>query len=231
VKKISSIASRLTLREKVADFLRDEICANRLKAGEKITETVFSRYLGVSRTPIREAFYQLEAEGFLTIKPHQGVKVAQFRIEDIINYYEVRKVLEGYAARQTAMLATSKEIGQLKQLNRRFLHLAKNGCHQGMNLVQAHDNFHIHIVRLGGNPRMLEIYKNLGQRCRRYRFMASVKIDIEEISRDHDMIIAALKRGNANAAEKAVHINAERGLRALLKTRPCQLNDMAGLTA
>ena len=231
MKTPTPIPDKFTLREKVAEFLRHEISAGKLKSGEKITEIALSKRLGISRTPIREAFYKLEAEGFLTIKPRQGVKVAEFNTDDIINYYEVRKVLEGYAARQAATLITANEINQLKRLNRRYLRMSKSGRRQTMALINAHDNFHIHIVKFGNNPRMLDIYNNLGQRCLRYRFMASSKIDVEEINRDHTMIIEALKRGNADTAEKAVHINAERGLQALLKTFPYQIINAVGFNA
>ncbi len=222
------IPGNSTLREKVAEFLRREISSNRLEPGKRLTEKSLGKYLGVSRTPIREAFYNLEAEGFLTIKPRQGVRVAEFDTDDIVNYYEIRKVLEGYAARQAAAQITAEEINLLKRLNRRYLRMSKDGRRQSMALVRVHDSFHIHVVKFSNNPRMLDIYNNLGQRCLRYRFMAASKIDVEEIGRDHTMIIEALRRGNADAAEKAVHINAERGLRALLKTFPYQIDNAVG---
>ena len=63
-KVLSAPVERLTLREKVVKYLHNEIFHHRLQPGEKITEIDLSKHLGISRTPIREAFYQLEAEDF-----------------------------------------------------------------------------------------------------------------------------------------------------------------------
>ena len=74
-------------------------------------------------TPIREAFYQLEAEGLLVVEPRKGVSVAELKPGDINYYYEIRKVLEGCAAR----CVSGREIMQLKRLNRRYLWLVQSG--------------------------------------------------------------------------------------------------------
>lgn len=89
-----------------------------------------------------------------------------------------------------------------------------------MGIVLAHNKFHEHIVKLGKNPRMLEIYTDLGQRCLRFRFMATAIIDIDDIRRDHNEIIEALEKGDGPEAEEAVRKNADRGLTALLEALP-----------
>ena len=228
---LSVPVEKLTLREKVVDYLHQEIIHHRLQPGEKITEIGLSKRLGISRTPIREAFYQLEAEGFLVIEPRKGVKVAALKPGDISNYYEIRKVLEGYAARCAAPSISGNEIMQLKRFNRRFLRLVKTGRSSGMGIVRAHNKFHEHIVKLGKNPRMLEIYADLGQRCLRFRFMATAIIDIDDIRRDHEEIIATLEKGDGPGAEEAVRKNADRGLKALLEALPAHINKMIGIAA
>ncbi|MEA1922894.1 MAG: GntR family transcriptional regulator [Pseudomonadota bacterium] len=230
-KTVSSQVERLTLREKVVAYLHNEIVHHKLKPGEKITEIGLSRQLSISRTPIREAFYQLEAEGFLVVEPRKGVSVAELNAGDINNYYEIRKVLEGYAARCAAPSVSGLEIMQLKRLNRRYLRLVQTGRSSGMGIVRAHNKFHEQIVKLGKNPRMLEIYTDLGQRCLRFRFMATAIINIDYIRRDHDEIIAALEKGDGPGAEEAVRENADRGLNALLEALPSHIAKKIGLAA
>ena len=230
-KVLSVPIERLTLREKVVAYLHDEIIHHKLQPGEKITEIGLSKLLGISRTPVREAFYQLEAEGFLVVEPREGVSVASLEPGDINNYYEIRKVLEGYAARCAAPSVSGHEIMQLKRFNRRYLRLVQTGRSSGMGIVRAHNKFHEHIVRLGNNPRMLEIYTDLGQRCLRFRFMATAIIDIDDIRRDHDEIIAALEKGDGPEAEEAVRKNADRGLQALLEALPAHIAKKIGLAA
>jgi len=230
-KILSASVERLTLREKVVAYLQNEIFHHKLKPGEKITEVGLSKRLGISRTPIREAFYQLEAEGLLVVEPRKGVSVAEIKPGGINNYYEIRKVLEGYAARCAAPSVSGREIMQLKRFNRRYLRLVQSGRSSGMGIVLAHNKFHEHIVKLGNNPRMLEIYTDLGQRCLRFRFMATAIIAIDDIRRDHDEIIAALEKGDGPGAEEAVHKNADRGLKALLEALPIHIAKKLGLAA
>jgi DNA-binding GntR family transcriptional regulator len=232
MKKISATSIKNhTLREKVVAYLHNEIFHHRLEPGEKITGIGLSKRLGISRTPIREAFYQLEAEGLLHIESRKGVSVAKLKPGDVKHYYEIRKVLEGYAARCAAQWISGHEIMQLKELNQRYLHLVQIGRCSGMDMVKAHNKFHEKIVTLGRNPRILEIYSELGQRCLRFRFMATSIIDINDVYRDHNEIITALEKGNGAGAEAAVRKNADRGLKALFEAMPSHIARKLGLVA
>jgi DNA-binding GntR family transcriptional regulator len=230
-KTLSVPVENFTLREKVAEYLRNKIIHHKLQPGEKITGISLSKQLGISRTPIREAFYQLEAEGFLVSEPRKGIKVATLNAGDINYYYEIRKVLEGYAARCATSFVSDYEIVQLKKYNHRYLHLVQNEKSSAMNIVRAHNKFHEYIVKLGKNPRLFEIYADLGQRCLRLRFMATAVIDIDDIRQDHDEIIAALEKGNGPGAEEAVRKNADRGLKALFEALPIHIARKLGVAA
>ncbi|MBN2705295.1 MAG: GntR family transcriptional regulator [Deltaproteobacteria bacterium] len=228
---LSIPVEKLTLREKVVAFLRGEIIHQRLQPGEKLTEHGLSRKLKISRTPIREAFYQLEAEGFLTIEPRKGVRVADLRVSDIRNYYEIRKIMEGFAAREAARSVSFEQIKRLKSYNRRLLRLLVSGRASGLGIVKAHNNFHEYIVRLGSNEKMHEIYADLGTRCLRFRFMTTAFIEIDDIRRDHEEIIRALEQGDGSAAEAAVRKNADRGLETLLASLPARFFSQSGFAA
>lgn len=215
------LVERMTLREKVVSYLRNAIANQRLLPGEKLTEHGLSRRLKISRTPIREAFYQLEAEGFLVIEPRRGVRVAGLDLEDVQNYYEIRKVMEGFSARVAARLVTGGQIARLKAYHRRLLRLlAANHHASSLGIVKAHNNFHEYIVKLGGNQKMYKMYCDLGLRCLRFRFMTLALIEIDDLRRDHQAIITALEQGDEGAAEKAVRINADRGMEQLLTALP-----------
>ena len=68
----NSIAEHQPLPDKIANFVREAIIVGKLRPGEKISEAKLADELHISRTPIREAFRQLESEGFLTIIPRKG---------------------------------------------------------------------------------------------------------------------------------------------------------------
>ena len=76
-----------TLREAIADQLREAILQGTLKAGEKISEPELAAKFGISRTPIREAFRQLDSEGFLQVTPRKGARIAPITEKDVAEFY------------------------------------------------------------------------------------------------------------------------------------------------
>jgi DNA-binding GntR family transcriptional regulator len=93
------------------------------KPGERLTEENLASELSLSRTPIREAIKRLETEGLIT-PLKRGVMVTKFSKEDIRQIYDLRAVLEGYAASQAAIYRSERDIQQLKLANQPFAQLA-----------------------------------------------------------------------------------------------------------
>ena len=88
------VEKHLTLREKILETIRDAIIAGALKPGEKVAEPELAERFGISRTPIREAFRQLESEGYLTVIPRKGAVVASFSPRDVEEFYAIKSILE-----------------------------------------------------------------------------------------------------------------------------------------
>jgi DNA-binding GntR family transcriptional regulator len=86
-----------SLKEQVYEYLREELHKGRLLPGAVINMDETSRKLGVSKTPLRDALLQLEAESFVTILPRRGVVVKTLTLEDIKSYYEIIGSLESTA--------------------------------------------------------------------------------------------------------------------------------------
>ena len=82
--------------------LRNDILGGRFQPGERLTELALCDDLGISRTPLRQAFEQLISEGLLTRNESGGCLVSSFSIDDIIDAIEIRGVLEGTAVRLAA---------------------------------------------------------------------------------------------------------------------------------
>lgn len=87
----------ITLRDQVVERLREAICDQRLPQGSRLVERHLCEMLGVSRTLVREALRQLEAEGFVVSTPHRGLSVAALDATTVRSIYEVRAVLEALA--------------------------------------------------------------------------------------------------------------------------------------
>jgi DNA-binding GntR family transcriptional regulator len=215
-KNISEIiASHRTLREKVAELLREAIIQQKIKPGERVTELEIASRYGLSRTPIREAFRQLESEGFLNIIPRKGAIVAELDAKDIKDFYEIKAVLEGYAARIAAERITDVEINQLERLSQKMKdHAAKMDV---AGLTKDHNEFHNLILEICGNQKITTVVSNLVQQFLRFRFFVSSSSSLNKMHADHDRIIAAFKARDGEMAEKYVIANAKLGEEVLLK--------------
>jgi len=215
-KNISEIiASHRTLREKVAELLREAIIQQKIKPGERITELEIASRYGLSRTPIREAFRQLESEGFLKIIPRKGAIVAELNEKDIQDFYEIKAVLEGYAARIAATRITDAEITQLERLNRKMKEYAAKMDVAG--LTKNHNEFHHFILEVCGNHKITTVVSNLVQQFMRFRFFVSSSSSLNKIHADHDKIIEAFKDHDGAMAEKYMIANARLGEKVLIK--------------
>ena len=116
-----------TLREKILEMIRDAILKGTMKPGERVSEPELAERFGISRTPIREAFRQLESEGYLEVIPRKGAVVASLSERDIEEFYAIKILLEGFAAKMAAEKLTEKDIDRLESINERLKKVAADG--------------------------------------------------------------------------------------------------------
>lgn len=91
--------SKISARERVYSYLKSAILSGKLHPGEKLTEEYLAETLGLSRTPVREAFHKLEAEGLIKPRKKRGFIVAKDSKEEVEELFELRSILEGYTLR------------------------------------------------------------------------------------------------------------------------------------
>lgn len=101
------------VRELVAQSLRQAIAEGRLPAGQRLREPDLCRLTGASRTSVREALRQLEADGLVQTQPYKGVQVTVVTPKEAASIYAVREVLEGLAGRLFAQRASEAQIDSL----------------------------------------------------------------------------------------------------------------------
>jgi DNA-binding GntR family transcriptional regulator len=211
-----SMEKHLTLREKILEHIRDAIISGSLKAGSKVSEPELADRYGISRTPIREAFRQLESEGYLTVIPRRGAVVSEFSQKDVEDFYAIKSILEGYAAREACNKLTGKELDKLQANNVRLSELADQNDIK--TFFKVHNDFHDMFIKAADNERLRELITGVETRFQRLRFMSlslpgRMKISIQE----HGKIIEAFRRKDAETAEMLVRKNAEYGGRVLLE--------------
>lgn len=102
--------------EAAYDLLRTAIMDGVLRPGQRLREIDVSDWLGMSRTPVREAFRRLERDGLITFVPHKGMTVTVLDHSAVMELYRMREVLEGTAASLAAQHATEAEIAVLRDM-------------------------------------------------------------------------------------------------------------------
>jgi len=205
----------LTLREKILENIRDAIIAGSLKAGSRVSEPELAERYGISRTPIREAFRQLESEGYLSVIPRRGAVVREFNQKDVEEFYAIKSILEGYAARRACEKLTEKELDRLQAINKRLSELA--GSNDIKTFFRVHSDFHDLFIKAADNEKLRDLITSLVTRFQRLRLMSlsmpnRMKVSVQE----HDKIIEAFRKKDASAAEKLVSKNAEFGGKVLM---------------
>lgn len=206
----------LTLRERIVDFIKDAIVSGRLKPGERVPEQEIAENFGISRTPIREAFRQLESEGFITVTPRKGAVVSPITDRDVSEFYDIKSLLEGYAARTACAKLTPKEIKRLETLNAQMERCAEKNDVKGF--FRLDHQFHGTFLKACGNDKLCALIYGLIQQFERFRITAmSLPGRMRDSVRQHGEIIEAFRSGDIERVESLVKANAERGRDTLVE--------------
>jgi DNA-binding GntR family transcriptional regulator len=215
--KSKPIERHQTLREKILETIREAILKGTLKPGEKVAEPELAERFGISRTPIREAFRQLESEGYLTVIPRKGAVVAALSEQDVQEFYAIKSILEGYAAELAAARLSDKEIERLVTINERLKKLAKEG--DVKVFFRVHNEFHELFLRASGNSKLYELVQQLGLKFNRLR-MASLSVEgrMAISVAEHDRLLEAFRNHDGDMAENLVKKTAAIGGSVLLES-------------
>jgi DNA-binding GntR family transcriptional regulator len=209
------IDNHLTLREKIVETVRNAIVNGQIAAGARVAEPELADHFGISRTPIREAFRQLESEGFITVIPRKGAIVASLSAKDISDFYDLKMVLEGYAARCATKVLTEKEMAKMEAVNRQMeVAAAKKDLRK---VLVLHNEFHDIFLKACGNEKLHAIVQNMVMQFQRFRLILAMRGKIEGSIRQHREIIDAFRNRNADMAESLVIKNAQYGKKVLLR--------------
>jgi DNA-binding GntR family transcriptional regulator len=210
------IEKHLTLRESILETIRDAIISGALKPGEKVAEPELAERFGISRTPIREAFRQLESEGYLSVVPRKGAVVISFSQRDVEEFYAIKSILEGYAARKACEKLAPRDIDKLQSINDKLRLLAEES--DVRNFFKVHNNFHDLFIKAADNDKLTELITTLLGRFQRLR-IASLSLPgrMELSVKEHQKIIDAFRDRNADLAENLVRSNAEYGGKVLVQ--------------
>jgi len=185
----------------VYDVLANAIFTGELAGGSRLRVRELADMVGTSVMPVRDALRRLEENGLVTTLPHRGARVREFTVAELINIYEVRRLLEVDATRKGVPQVTEHDLAIMSQACER-MHLA---VEQG-RVNDALDEDEVLLRRLyraGGNSVLTNLIETLWIQCRAYKAIgAKVAIDIGDSSlwTPQDALVAAVRAGDVELA-------------------------------
>lgn len=210
------IVKHSTLAETTYRSLKELILTGHFAPGQRLQIEAVSKELGVSPTPLREAFFRLEKEGFLEIRARRGTYVRLLDQTVVRQSYEIREVLEGLAARLAAMNAAQSDVDDLKAINDEFkAAVDKKRVGQA---IEADIRFHNKISALSNNKKLKDMIGNYFF-TNLFGSTGTSRIFIENGQSAYDghcSIIKAIENHNPKQAEKLMRNEIRHGVNMVL---------------
>jgi DNA-binding GntR family transcriptional regulator len=193
-------ADHATLPASVAVRLRELIIEGELPAGTRLNERALGERLGVSRTPLREAFRLLSAEGLVQIQPNRGAQVVELSEQDIRESFEVMSGLEALSGELACRRITDAELAEIRALTYEML-----ACHARRDLpayYRLNRAIHERINKAADNRLLGQVYTTLNLRIQNLRFRLNFDEDQwDTAAREHaEMVDALASRDSARMA-------------------------------
>jgi GntR family transcriptional regulator, rspAB operon transcriptional repressor len=196
-----------TLATQAYREIRLALLHGKLNQDSFYSENSIAVLLGISRTPAREALRQLEMEGLIDIHPQRGFRVRRVSEHELIEFYQLRDMLESYVARTLARCATPSDLSTLRHI----LERQKLAGDDVTEFITLDEDFHLSMAHMAGLERTARIVASL----RGVLWLMGTRIVNKgprraEVIREHEAVLAALERHDAEGAADAVseHIHA-----------------------
>ncbi len=211
LEKVTRPQSLTTL---VTEQIRDLIISDKLALGEQLSEQDLSEQLGVSRTPVREAFQRLEMERLVEIRPQRGTYVFQYDITQLREISELREILEIGALR----MAIAHNPDLLSRVLSEKLEEAEAALIKGPAGYQSYDSaFHESLVRASHNREIIEAYMRVSGRIRAIRFRLTRTDELtRSAQKDHRAITKLVLARKYEEAEVRVGKHVYNGYRTFV---------------
>ncbi|MDB5945859.1 MAG: GntR family transcriptional regulator [Ramlibacter sp.] len=195
--------------DEVYQQLKRDVAEFKLVPGDRFTENELSERLGVSRTPVRQALFRLQQEGYVEVLFRSGWRVLPFDFEQFEQLYDLRMVLETTAAQRLCADGERVDTGLLNQLIAIWLVAPAERSSDMVQVSKWDEEFHCSLVAATGNAEMARVHRDLTERIRIIRRLDFTKqARIDATYDEHAKILKAIqrKRGNQAAMLLRAHI-------------------------
>ena len=203
------------LPRNIAEHLKQLIYAGEFKAGDRLNEAALAVRMGTSRGPIREAIRILTGTGLVTPVINRGVFVRQVSIRELLEIYELRALVFGFAAQRAAENITDACRGQLEALLDGMEQAAQAGD-SGL-YYERNVQFHERILLLANSQRAHQLYDSYVKELHLYRRQNfNAPGNMRRSNLEHRRLYEAIAKGNAAKAKQYAEEHIQAGRQRLL---------------
>lgn len=139
------------------EIIKSAIIAGTFAPGDRLVEAELTTLCQVSRTPVREALRRLASEGFAVFSPNQGAHVAEMGSAELEDLYELRALIEGYAAARAATRLSEEQIEEMEALALQIEASIEEAGAIASTVAPANSRFHRIILEAAESPRLLTL--------------------------------------------------------------------------
>ena len=197
------------LKDLVYLELKHKILTGEIVSQTRLMEIDLSEKMNVSRTPIREAIKRLADDGLVKVEPRRGAYVANISIKDMLDVFEVREDMEGFAAKLAAERITEDEKVELRKIADKYEEALRQGDKE--QIIELDEQFHNFIVACSGNETLSELVNYVQELSLRFRYLYYNDFSLyESTAEQHNKIMDAITGGRAEEArvEADAHVKA-----------------------
>ncbi len=216
-------AAKVTAADRAYARILDLILTRELRPNERTSVNLLADRLSLGRTPIKEAITRLETEGVLTVVGQSGTMVNGIGSDQVRQIFSLRRLLEDHAVKDVVRNITAAEIAELRRL---LTQMRDNGSDEtdmirsGANFVRANIALHSIIVAAARNSFLDRLYSQLQVRLQVASFLVHRGYNPAGKIRqhEHEDILAALERRDANALRRTLRAHAKTGEALILRS-------------
>ncbi|NLX84346.1 MAG: GntR family transcriptional regulator [Synergistaceae bacterium] len=191
---------------KAYQWIRDAIESREIKMGAQLPENQLARKIGISRTPIREALRSLEQDGYVKIIPQKGAFVSEISFDDLKEIYDIRKLLEPFAALSAVNRIPEEEIDEME---RGWESLKKTTASKEISLSQVSEMdllLHMTITKYAANKRIGAMITTYHAQIKRFQKLSAQSLaNIQETIGQHLEILEKLRERDANGLSSLLY--------------------------
>ncbi|TWO70945.1 GntR family transcriptional regulator [Caenimonas sedimenti] len=196
--------------DEVYEQLKRDVAEFNLVPGDRFTENELSERLGVSRTPVRQALFRLQQEGYVEVLFRSGWRVLPFDFDQFEQLYDLRMVLETTAVQRICADDLRVDQALLAQLAAIWLVPAAERSSDAAQVSKWDEEFHCALVAAAGNNEMARVHRDVTDRIRIIRRLDFTKqMRIDATYDEHAKILKAVQRKRADQAAMLLRAHIE----------------------